>query len=264
MSPETDAHDALGAYLTDSLSGDELRSFEAHLEGCSFCRREVAELIPVAGTLASLAAPFDPPPDLNARVMAAVDVAAKAEGSSGSFAGETLRPERGRGSIASRMPGWPRLAGAGLAGALALAAAFVIGVSIAGNESEETVKRGVVEVDATIGSADGSVEGMLLVTAFDSGRRISFETDDLPILPKGDYYEMWFVGPGDSPSDPNRVSAGTFHPNTEGVSDVILHAAVDPALLPRVEVTKEPGNGKPGVDGPVVAELDAEGLLAEP
>ncbi len=48
------------------------------------------------------------------------------------------------------------------------------------------------------------------------GRVIEFRSDDLAILPKGEYYELWFVGPGDSRRKSNRISAGTFHPDPRG------------------------------------------------
>ena len=84
------------------------------------------------------------------------------------------------------------------------------------------------------------------------GRTIQLRTDDLPILPPGDLYELWFVGPGDTPNDPNRISAGTFHPDDQGRSHVDLTAAVDPALYPELSVTSEPGDGNPAPTGPEV------------
>jgi hypothetical protein len=82
-----------------------------------------------------------------------------------------------------------------------------------------------------------------------SGRRIAFATDDLPVLPKKDFYELWFVGPGDRPGAPNRISAGTFHPDPEGRSRVIFHAAVNPRNYPGLAVTREPGDGDPAPTG---------------
>ena len=63
--------------------------------------------------------------------------------------------------------------------------------------------------------------------------------------PKGESYELWFVGPGDSREEPNRISAGTFHPDPEGRSNVTFAAAVDPAKYPVLSVTAEPGDGDP-------------------
>jgi len=52
--------------------------------------------------------------------------------------------------------------------------------------------------------------------------------------------------------DPNRISAGTFHPDEQGNSSVRLHAAVDPAKFPELSVTAEPGDGNPERAGPEV------------
>jgi anti-sigma-K factor RskA len=84
------------------------------------------------------------------------------------------------------------------------------------------------------------------------GRVIAFESDSLPILPKGEYYELWFVGPGDAPGRPNRISAGTFHPDERGRSHVRFAAAVDPAKYRVLSVTAEPGDGDPRATGPEV------------
>ena len=96
-------------------------------------------------------------------------------------------------------------------------------------------------------------------TAVGIGRIVRLETDDLPILPAGELYEVWFVGPGDSPTRPNRISAGTFHPDATGRSEVALTAAVDPARYPVIAVTAEPGDGDPAPSG--VEVLRAEVAL---
>ncbi len=84
------------------------------------------------------------------------------------------------------------------------------------------------------------------------GRVVSLRSDDLQILPAGAYYEVWFVGPGDRPGRPNRISAGTFHPDEQGRSAVELTAAVDPTKYPELSVTAEPGDGDPAPNGPEV------------
>ena len=84
------------------------------------------------------------------------------------------------------------------------------------------------------------------------GRVIAFRSDTLPSLPKGEYYELWFVGPGDRPGRPDRISAGTFHPDENGRSNAEFTAAVDPALYPELSVTAEPRDGDPLPNGPEV------------
>jgi len=94
-------------------------------------------------------------------------------------------------------------------------------------------------------SARRGAQARAEVTETGIGRVIEFRSDDLAILPKGEYYELWFVGPGDSRRKSNRISAGTFHPDPEGRSHVSFAAAVDPAKYPVLSVTAEPGDGDP-------------------
>jgi hypothetical protein len=91
------------------------------------------------------------------------------------------------------------------------------------------------------------------------GRVIELDTDELPILPTGEYYEVWFVAPGENDGAANRISAGTFHPDPDGRSSVRFAAAVDPAKFPTVEITAEPGDGNPAATGPVVLRTTIAG-----
>lgn len=112
--------------------------------------------------------------------------------------------------------------------------------------------RGQIEYAGPISGVGGG--GELTVTETGIGRVIELDTADLPILPTGEYYEVWFVGPGDSPETPNRISGGTFHPDTDGRSKVTFAAAVNPVLYPIVQITSEEGDGDPSSSGVVVLE----------
>ncbi len=109
---------------------------------------------------------------------------------------------------------------------------------------------GDVEYDGDIAGPGG--DGTLRVVEIGIGRLVDLDTSDLAILPTGEYYELWFVGPDDTPDAPNRISAGTFHPDADGRSQVSFTAAVNPELLPTVEITAEPGDGDPRPSGVVV------------
>ena len=85
------------------------------------------------------------------------------------------------------------------------------------------------------------------------GRIVAVESDDLPTLDNArEFYELWFVGPGDSDREPNRVSAGTFHPDAQGHTEVRLAAAAVPSDYPVLSVTREPRDGDPRPTGPEV------------
>jgi anti-sigma-K factor RskA len=224
-------HHELGAYLLDALTADERADFERHLASCEVCSRELVALEDAAGLLTEAAPPYAMPAGLKARTFAAI------EREAGSPTVRTLVRRRG----------WPRVAAVAAAAAAAAAAlAFVAGTQL-------DSAGGTVELQTVLSAPRGApAQASVEVRKTGIGRVIHFETDDLPILPRGDYYELWFVGPGDTRSTPNRISAGTFHPDEQGRSDVRFAAAVDPALYRVLSVTAEPGDGKPERTGPEV------------
>ncbi len=137
---------------------------------------------------------------------------------------------------------------------LAVAAMLVgiVGAVLVGPALEDFRKGGSVEYSGAAQRPQGGDAGQVEVTRLDIGRVVTLQTDSLPILPKGAYYEVWFVAEEDRADDPDRISAGTFHPDESGRSAVSMTAAVDPTLYPVLEVTSEPGDGDPAVNGPVV------------
>ena len=176
-----------------------------------------------------------PPPALRARTLAAV--AAEAEAPA-----PAVPPRRRRYRL-------PRLR---LASGLATAAAAgaLLAVVLRGGapgEHELDAQLRAPGADRAVATAEVRLLGI--------GREIHFHTDALPILPKGEFYELWFVGPRDRPGRPDRISAGTFDPDPEGVSDVRFTAAVDPARYPVLAVTAEPGDGDPAPSGPTCCAL---------
>ena len=207
----------------------------------------------VAALLARAERPWQAPPaGLEQRTLAAVRAAADGAGprpeAAPDGAGPGRRAARVRPHVTPRS--WlrlPRVAfGAGLAAALA--AGVLAGVAI----DRDGGLPGTPEVEATLIAPGGGAIASATVQKTGIGRVIDFRTDELPILPKGEYYELWFVGPRDRPGRPDRISAGTFHPDEDGRSRVRFAAAVDPALYPGLAVTAEPGDGDPSPSRPDV------------
>jgi anti-sigma-K factor RskA len=231
------------------------REIEARLlEGLG--AEERAGVREVAALLADAAPPARPPAELEQRTLTAIRTAA-------------APPLDGRGPRpAAAPPARPRLRSwfgrrrLALAGgmAVALAAAAVAGALL----DREAGLPGQLELEATLRAPDGGGSATASVRATGIGRVIEFRTNDLPVLPEGEYYELWFVGPGDRPRKPNRISAGTFHPDENGRSRVRFAAAVDPAKYGRLAVTAEPGDGNPAPNGPDVLRSRPEGPSAQP
>lgn len=131
--------------------------------------------------------------------------------------------------------------------AVALLGGLAVGLAVRSGQGSATDQ---LEFEETLRDPQGDATGTVTGVKTGIGRVVHIRTDELPILPIGEYYEVWFVGPGDGPTTPNRISAGTFHPDADGLTDVTLAAAVDPALYPVLAITAEPGDGDPS-PGPV-------------
>lgn len=231
----------LASYLLGALEPGQRARVEQELAADPAGQAAVGELAPVAELLQRAAPPCPTPPGLEARTFRALEraVAANAD----QPAAERARPRR-----AARSRPWLALGriavGVGLA--LVVAAAVFVGARIG-----EGAAPGELELTATLGAPAGDGRRATAeVRATDSGRVVSFESDDLPILPEGEYYEVWFVGSADSRLSPDRISAGTFHPDASGRSEVRFHAAVDPSKYPVVAVTAETGDGDPSPSRP--------------
>ena len=238
-------HVDLVAYVLGALAAPESARVERHLDSCAVCSVEIAELRPATRLLEQAAPPVSLPADLEQRTLAAVARAAGAENGRVTEAGSRFgRPTRPPSAPARRRRfGW-RLPAVAAGLAAVLAAAVFAGSLLSGDDLP-----GSLELDATLTGKPGQ-SASAVVQKTEIGRVIEFRSDALPILPEGEYYELWFVGPGDRPNDPNRISAGTFHPDEDGRSNVRFAAAVDPAKYPSLAVSAEPGDGDPSPSRP--------------
>jgi anti-sigma-K factor RskA len=232
-------HEDVAGYLLGSLTLQEQAAFERHLAGCAWCRRQMNELSVPAEVFRRAAPDYDMPAALETLTLAAVERSVSENGTSPS-------------ALARRLPRPRRLAFAATAAAAA-AAVVAIGAFLVAPRLDRPAPEGQIELEAVLVPPTGGPErATVVVEKTGIGREISFESDDLPILPQGEYYELWFVGPSDTRRRPNRISAGTFHPDEQGRSLVQLTAAVDPALYPILSVTAEPADGNPERTGPEV------------
>lgn len=132
-----------------------------------------------------------------------------------------------------------------LATAAAIAAAIAGGVLMArvqGPASDESA--GVVEFEQEIATTgNGRVE--VVGRRVGIGRTVEIRSDSFPILPTAEFYEVWFLAAGDTPTTPMRISAGTFHPDLAGRTFVQMTAAVDPNTYPILAITAETADGDP-------------------
>jgi len=71
---------------------------------------------------------------------------------------------------------------------------------------------GTVEFEAALRSPAGDSAAEVVGIKTGIGRIVRLDSDDLPILPKGEYYEVWFVGPGDYPGEAQPNLCGHVPP----------------------------------------------------
>jgi anti-sigma-K factor RskA len=243
------AHLDLGGYLLGKLSPEERESFERHLAACDDCRLTLAELEPVASSLESPPPTWQLPAELEARTLAAIEREAA-----------SVSKPTGQRALRPALPRMPRLALAGLAAA-ALAAAFALGALTSGGDgdraSDHAHRPDGDRLPILLAAADGGrPHSHAEIERTGEGVSVLFHSDFLPVLPLGERYELWLVGRGDSPAQPNRISAGTFVPNAKGTTYVDLSAAADPDAYRVLSITRERIDGDPSPTLPDVVRSD--------
>ncbi|MTD45675.1 hypothetical protein GKE82_15615 [Conexibacter sp. W3-3-2] len=241
----------LAAHVLGRLDGPRATAVERRLAASPCLRVEAQELQEVARMLEGTV-PSALPADLEARVLAAV--AATPQAGAPSPTADPVTPvdelAARRAATTAPAPAARRRRRAGLAAAAACAAVALAAVLL-GRGGDDATPPLPVELRAQLRpAAGGPLSADLVVRRGETGRVVTLRSSTLPALPKGVYYELWFVGPDDRPGAPQRISAGTFHPDAAGASDVTFHAAVDPAVYPGVAITREPGDGNPSPSGP--------------
>ena len=192
----------LGGYVLDSLTLAEQQAVEVHLESCSACRAELAELegIPVLLELARPDAATPPPPLVRTEPAPVAGAAAPTP------------IDRARSSRRSRV-----LVAA--AGALAIAAALIVGVLIGRPDQPDfgrTIPLQTAAAVAPSGPGDGP-SGTASLRPTENGTVVRLDLQGL--AGDGSWYECtWTSNQGDQ-------SAGTFRPAPDGSVHIDLTTA---------------------------------------
>jgi hypothetical protein len=220
------AHPEAAGWMLGTLDPDDAVWFAGHLPSCPDCRAAVAEFGPTARLLA-IAAPADlAPPGLRARTLAGVAQAAS----------EARRNRRWQGWTIRMLA---------LAAAVVVAAGVSIGLLLSGGTPAESYALALHSATGLPASASGTVRQA------DSGWSVQLTAVHLPEPGSGQFYQCWWVGPGNRPGHPRLVSAGTFTVGTTGTASVQMWTAADPDDFPTVEITLDSA-ARPGQPGQVV------------
>jgi anti-sigma-K factor RskA len=249
MSEPASPHVEIAPYLLGKLEAEEAGRFEAHLDGCADCRRQLDELGGLPALLAQ-AAPATPVPDgLRARTLTAVRERA-AEAERATEAEGTALAERvteAEAPVPLRPAWWRRrwlLA--------AVAAALVVALAVPGALLLFGGDGGEVSRLTLVAAEGGKGRGQVTITRTPAGRSFDVRIEGLDPPAAGSLYELWAVNPQDTLERPQRVSLGTFTVGADGGAHLTAFTAAPAAQFPVVGVTLEPVDGNPARTGPRV------------
>lgn len=250
----------LPAYALSALDAAELREMEDHLAGCEECRGQLRLWNLDLESLAASVAPVTPSETTRARILRLAGGAAPA-----------LVPASPR-----RLPGWALLAAAallavavwGVAGQLRLHGALerltaerdrlasrveslTRDVTQARDEAQRASQalqvvadRGVRTITLAGLEAAPRAAGHTYVSP--QRRDALFFAHDLPALPSGKTYELWYIAGG------KAVAAGTFSVDPQGMGNIKVENVPDVASIQAWAVTIEPSGGVPQPTGAMV------------
>jgi Anti-sigma-K factor rskA/Putative zinc-finger len=200
-----DLHTLTGAYALDAVDTAERERIQRHLARCPSCAQEARGLHETATRLA-LASAEPPPPELRARVLAAVAATRQSGPASepGVAPRAALRGARPGHAAGRRRFRVPRLAAA--VTALAVAAVVVLAVLQVSTQSrlshaqsqQQALAAVLAAPDARTATATAQHGGTVTVVYSRSEHRLIFTTAGLPKLPSGQVYELWLMRPKDN------------------------------------------------------------------
>ncbi|QDP94895.1 anti-sigma factor [Microlunatus elymi] len=233
----SDPHQLLAAYALDALDADERAQFEAHLETCADCRRDLTDFAP---TVAELSAPdaTPPPPQLRGHVMAAIG---------------RVRQDAPDATVV-RMPARRRRVvqvAAAVIGAAALVAAVALGGWAYGRHQLDREQQDYhAAISRVLGAPDAKIyhqvapNGMQVTYVVSEKRNGALAVpEDVPGPGRDHTYQLWTV----------RVSAGAkdFVPDRtfdQADGPIVLTGDVRSAAALGVTVEPDGGSPKPTTD----------------
>jgi anti-sigma-K factor RskA len=220
------AHPEAAGWVLGILDAGDADRFAAHLPSCPDCRAAVAELGPAARLLPTAAPDAAPPPALQAATLARVAQAAAAAR---------------EGGKRSRWRSW-NVRMLALAAVVVLVAGLGAGLLLSRSSSGETY---TVSLRPGPGLA---ASGQAVVRQTSSGWSIQLTVAHFADLRPGQFYECWWLSPGNGPGHPPPISAGTFTVGPSGTATLPRSSAADPDTFTTMQITLQtPASaGQPG------------------
>jgi anti-sigma-K factor RskA len=258
------AREAAGLYALGALPADERALFEAHVSACDECRRDVRAFRDVVNVLPFALPQIDPPQALRSRVLAAA----------GADVGRSVVVP-----LAPVRPGRPFVWAAWLSAAAMLVVAIGLGaytvrlrhrmsgLEVVLREAVARLDRSERQLAAATRDAERAQLRLAVLTAPDmrqvdlagqppapraAGRAflsasngLLFAASQLPPLPAGRTYQVWFLTPG------APISAGLVKPDQSGRVTAAFDVPPGAASPKGLAVSIEPDGGVPAPTGAI-------------
>jgi anti-sigma-K factor RskA len=230
-------HQLTGAYALDALPADEQADVEKHLDDCPSCTEEVRGLRETAARL-GMATAVSPPPEMRARVLAALPQVRQLPPPGGGRHSQVRQPRR-------RIPRVPVARTGVTAGVLALAAALVFLIVTQVSTSNQLHQQQAANhalatvlsaADVHVASSDVNSGGTLTAVVSPSQREAVVTSAHLPNLSGGHVYQLWVITAAGS-----ARSAGLLSLTVSGSSSPVLADGVAPG--DQLGLTVEPAGG---------------------
>ena len=271
MMEHQEYEELLTLYALDALDALERRTLEEHLESCSVCRAELAEMRDAAGLLAHASTAVEPRAEVRERILNQVRNEARSRQSSEELSASVIkfRPR------VSSSP-WPNLLR--LAAAIAFVA-LLIGVGVLwrrDTQSRQEVARlsqqlnqqnselsrerealarqrealeflrspGMKTMDLA-GTPTAQAARATFVYDQKTGRGMLM-TEGLPMAPPGMAYEVWFIPKGQAP-----MPGKTFTVDPAGKAMMMDQMPAEARENAVVAITLEPEKGSASPTGPI-------------
>ena len=238
-----DYKEMIPARALSALDAAEERALNEHLENCDECRKELEEWQATAATLAVVADPAEPSPRVRERIL---DEVRK----------DLSTPEVIPFRSTSRNV-WRSFGSLGAMAAVVLFTALIVGLVVMWRENNE-IKKDLAQANEFLqlatspGGRANELKGVDLGSgatakvAYDKTGRAILIANNLPRVPQGKAYQLWFIV-GKNPPMPGK----TFSPDDAGrgvLRDQMPKEALDSAIF---AITLEPEAGVVTPTGPI-------------
>ena len=237
--------DLAGAYALDALDAAERAAFEQHLPTCAECQQLVADGRLVADALALTVTPMEPPAALRNRIMmAASPVRTESPLNWLAIAAGVLAAVGGTLAFAE----YRQVAAAQMAVAQAQAQVETLQAQLSTLQGQSDTARQTIDILAADDLARIDLKGQPSAPSstgrayWSASRGLLFSAVNLPPLPAGRVYQLWYV------TAAAPVSAALVTPDAAGRYTLISQApaGVTPTAF---AVTIEPAGGLPAPSG---------------